>query len=155
MGVHSGGRAPISDDVKAEIYALHKDGVSNKSIASRLQISPSSVSKWLEHAGFDPLRNDHAANQSRDSLVAANRVRRDKSIAKRSKLSDELLLTAETMLRQVGKPISYAQPLNAGGGQVIRWRQNRPTPHDQGEYVRAAGIALNAHKTLTAMDDTG
>jgi transposase-like protein len=140
----------LSDETKAEILRLCRDGVSRNDIAKRVGCSAASVSGVVKRAREET--GDAALTFDRSKVAAATEARKVDLAARRAALAQGLLDDVEKLRAELFAPTT----IYSFGGKDNSYNErqvDKPPFADQLKIVQAAGAAIDRHLKLDAHDN--
>lgn len=135
----------LSEDQKAQVLALHAEGIARNEIARRLGISAGSVTNICRHAGLTFDRSEtKQANEARQVDLAAGRLR----------LAEKMLSASEDMLDVIDGPYEV---YNFGGkDNTFESRVLDSAPVEvRRNIITTAGITFDKLTRIVEKSDTG
>lgn len=137
--------APIPDETRQHIIALHAKGLSRNAIAREAGVSVGSVTNICKKAGLDFDRSHTRA------AVAAHAV---DAKARRAELKQLLLEDAHRLRAQLWMP---AKVINFGGkdNTLAETQLDEPLFVDKKNILTAVGIAVDRVEKLERLDNDG
>lgn len=131
----------ITDEVRAQVLELAREGVGRNEIVRRLGISAGSVTAITKPAGTD---------FGKPHLETATKARQRELADRRTRLELKLLTEAEKLVGEIRRPLDYRQAVGGQDPQVMRWQTAEPMPVDKLKLMQAAAVALD--KSLKLAD---
>lgn len=134
--------APLTNDQRNTIVALHAAGHTRNQIAREAGISASSVSRICKAEGL---------NFDRTATAAATRAKVVDAKARRAELAELLLDDAFRLRAQLWRP---ARLVNFGGkdNTLAEVTLDEPQFGDKRNIMNAVAIAVQRHEALVKMD---
>lgn len=140
-------RPRITDDERAEILRLAREGLARNEVARQVGRDPSVVTRICNAAGvsFD-----------RSATKAATAARQIDMKARRLTLQGLLLdKTEEALERFSGKYEVHAFVGGPDGGEFMKHTLDKPPAGDARSFMQAATYALKAQQEIEARDNDG